>query len=229
MNTKEVIKKNASYGIGAVVGLGIVYICKHWSKEKVLIVPAESEERKLELAEERTQGVVIEAADWEKLKDKETDPENEVLVTERQELIQLQDQVTNSYRENVFAGRGDWDMEAELNTRNPVNPYVLHVDEFMADEMDFRQEQLTFYAGDDVLVDAQENPIYNWAELIGELKFGYGSNDPNVVYVRNEGIHMEWEIVREPGAYSIEVLGLEAEQEVEHELRHSGPLKFRRE
>lgn len=129
---------------------------------------------------------------------------------------------------NVFASQDTWDFEVELANRNAARPYVIHQDEFMADEMDFNQETLTYYEGDDILADADDTPIYDYQGLMGTLQFGHGTSDPNVVYLRNEVLHMEWEILRHYGRFEQEVLGLAMEKEAEDELRHS-VLKFRDE
>lgn len=229
MDAKDILRKNAAYGVGVVVGLGACYIYDRLKKDKVVIIPPEPEERRLQIVEEREHtGLVLDRSAYEELTSIDyTAPE---FIRQNDELIQLQDQVTESYRQNVFAKPdGDWDYEAELSTRNPLNPYILHRDEFMGNEMDYRQETMTYYAGDNVMVDPQDNPIYNYPDLMGELHFGHGSNDPNVVYIRNEGIHMEWEVLLSTGTYAYEVMGLAAEAEAEDELRHSGPLKFRRD
>lgn len=122
----------------------------------------------------------------------------------------------------------NWDYEAELSTRQKDIPYIIHADEFINDEMDFQQETLNYYAGDDIMSDTDDTPIYNYQGLMGELNFGHGSGDPNVVYIRNEKIRMEWEVLFNPGYFSQEVLGLQMEKAAEEELHHS-VLKFRRE
>lgn len=133
-------------------------------------------------------------------------------------------------RKNIFDGHEDsWDYEAELSVRDGEMPYVIHLDEFANDEMGFRQETVTFYAGDNIMADAADVPIYGFESMMGDLKFGHGSNDKNVVYVRNEKMKMEWEVLYHDGAYEIEVLGYEMEKEIEEgELRHS-VQKFRPE
>lgn len=243
MNAKDILRKNAAYAVGAGVGFGLCYIYDRWRMSQIVVVPPESEERQAEVAEERAQrGLVLDAETYRSI-DAETtqvvpvDPfdHEDALVRAMRDADQrvsdeLQERVTESYRSNVFGKPdGDWDYEAELSTRHSMEPYILHRDEFMNDEMDFRQETMTFYAADMVMADPQENPIYNYSELMGELKFGHGSGDPNVVYIRNEVIHVEWEIVRHTSSYAVEVKGLEAEVEMENELRHSGVLKFRRD
>lgn len=133
---------------------------------------------------------------------------------------------------NVFAGALEgWDYDVELAQRKSDAPYVIHKDEFFADEMGYDQQTLTYYDGDDILADEQQTPVYGHERLVGELKFGHGSGDPNVVYVRNEQRQAEYEILFDPGAFSREVLGIGIEEEAEEaELRHSRALtKFRME
>lgn len=124
----------------------------------------------------------------------------------------------------------DWDYETEIADRVREQPYIIHVDEFKENEFDFNQETLTFYAGDGILAqEPTDEPIYGYLNLMGELKFGHGSKDPNVVYIRNEAIRMEWEILRHHGHYRVEVEGHTMEQEVDDEIQHSyrRVMKFR--
>lgn len=130
---------------------------------------------------------------------------------------------------NIFAHTvPDWDYKAEQANRDSGNAYVLHVDEFMQEETGFRQESLTYFAMDDILVDQADKPVPNYGIILGELNFGHGSGDPNVVYIRNEQVRMEWEVVRHPGRYAVEVLGLELEQEYDStDLKHSAGRRLR--
>lgn len=129
----------------------------------------------------------------------------------------------------VLVDDGDWDYEAEMSTRDPRAPYILHQEEFIGDELGYRQETVTYYAGDQIMSDNNDTPLYGFEDLMGELQFGHGSRDPNVVYIRNEVIHMEWEVLRDEGSFSEQVLGIQADREVEDEIRHSGVQKFRRD
>lgn len=125
----------------------------------------------------------------------------------------------------------DWDYEKELNERSEKEIYIITYDEFYGDELHYKQDQLTYYKGDDVLVDSLNKPIHKYVEFVGdEMKFGHGSKDPNVVFIRNERHRMEWEIALDLGRYEVEVLGLEVEGEYEQQdLKHSAVQKFRRE
>ena len=130
---------------------------------------------------------------------------------------------------SIFSAPAQWDYETEFAQRSPDRPYVIHQEEYMNEEMGYRQETVTYYAGDDILADAKDTPIYNRGIRLGTLLFGHGSNDKSVVYIRNEAEQMEWEVLRHDGSFELEVLGLEAEQEIDAELRHASPLKFKRD
>lgn len=133
---------------------------------------------------------------------------------------------------NVFAGTDDeWDIDAELAKRDSTQPYILHKDEFYADELGLNQMTLTYYDGDAILCDEDSKPIYNHANIVGELQFGHGSGDPNVVYIRNLRLKAEYEILKDSGFYQVEVLGYEIENEqAVRDLRHSShPRKLRQD
>lgn len=136
-------------------------------------------------------------------------------------------------QKHIFSDTSDdWDWEAERNHREKAQIYIIHKDEYMNDEMGYSQDSLTYYQGDQVLVDSLDKPIYNHTNFVGhDLRFGHGSDDPNVVYIRNEREKMEYEIILHTGYYLAEVEGLEVEEEyAERDLRHSvAPMKFRKE
>lgn len=129
-----------------------------------------------------------------------------------------------------FAAAGEgWDYEVERLRRNSTEPYVLHRDEFFDNDTEYAQVTLTYYAGDDILADENGAPVYNRERVIGELRFGHGSDDPNVFYVRNARRRCEYEVVHDDGLYSVEVEGLDIEDNQRaKDLKHSnGPPKFR--
>lgn len=124
---------------------------------------------------------------------------------------------------NVFAGNdSQWNMEDELAIRTADKPYVIHLEEWVADEAGYEQETVTYYAGDDIMANEADVPIYGFEQMMGELKFGHGSKDPSVVYIRNEALEHEWEVIRHNGRFEIEVLGHDIESAYEaNELKHS--------
>ena len=134
---------------------------------------------------------------------------------------------------NVFTEADeDWDYELEVSYRDEETPYIIHRDEFFADELGWdSQSTLTYYAVDGVLVDGMDEPLMNHRFIVGDLKFGHGSGDPNVCYVRNHKLHAEYEVLQDPGSYEIDVLGYHVENEMERDdIRHArSPGKFPRE
>lgn len=131
---------------------------------------------------------------------------------------------------NVFKNNDDqWDYEAELSIRSKDAPYVIHQDEFIQDEMGFDQSTITYYSGDDIMSDQSDVPIYNYSTIIAPLKFGHGSNDQSVVYIRNERLQQEWEVMLHPGKFEVEVLGLDIENKYESRSSTNSVLKFRDE
>jgi hypothetical protein len=117
---------------------------------------------------------------------------------------------------NVFVDNEDWNWETELANRSTERPYILHVDEYSANENDYRQVSFEYYAGDDILADETRQPIYNYTALVGnDMNFGHGSEDPNIFHVRNDSREAEYEIVYNPGAYAEEVLGIEPGPELD--------------
>lgn len=138
---------------------------------------------------------------------------------------------------NVFAGKepvedeSEWDYEAELVIRaeNADKPYILHHDEYFENETEYEQANLTYYEGDDTLVDDKDMPVPDETNVVGDdalTAFGHGSKDKNVVYVRNESLEMDFEIVRSNGKFSVEVLGFD---DTEGESLQHSHRRFRQE
>jgi len=116
---------------------------------------------------------------------------------------------------SIFVDRGhdesDEAFRAAVAARTTKRPYILSHDEFMANEKDYTQITATYYAGDEVLVDAADDqPLIKPEISIGmnNLQFGLWSKDQNVVYVRNDKLETEFEVLYHEGKYAEVVLGL---------------------
>lgn len=106
----------------------------------------------------------------------------------------------------------NWNFAREMATRTGDRPYIIHQDEFAQNDTEFSQVTYTYYVEDDVLVDESEEIITDRDALVGRgslNRFGHGTDDFNILYVRNPVLEMEIEICRSPGSYEVEVLGLE--------------------
>lgn len=130
---------------------------------------------------------------------------------------------------NAFESpRQHWDQEAEeIERRNGV-PYIISYEEFMNNETDHEQGEFTYYAGDDVLTDSRDEVIPNPEEYVGPealTRFGHGSNDIHKVFVRNEMMEQDFEIVHSTKSYAEDVLGFQRPGE----LKHGDMRRFRQE
>ena len=80
-------------------------------------------------------------------------------------------------------------------------PYVIPEELYLMDPEYQHHDKLviTYYSEDSLFVDDNGDPIENPYLLIGEeapLNFGNESMDPNVVYIRNEALAIDYEVVR---------------------------------
>lgn len=139
------------------------------------------------------------------------------------EEAEAEEEVTETV-ENVFdkdePQAGGWDYEAEVARRRPEFPYVIHEDERHEKE-GYTHTELTYYAGDDVLTDTDERPVEDVDKVVGTAnleKFGHGSGDKDVVFIRNDALELEVEVTRDEGNYS----------EVVHGIKHSADPPRRR-
>jgi hypothetical protein len=124
----------------------------------------------------------------------------------------------------------DWNYDEELAKRSPDHPYVIHRDEYFAQEEEFySQSTLEYYAGDDILCDENDIPLYDAERIVGKLEFGHGSRDQSICYVRNDRLQAEYEVLLNPGAFGVEVLGNHVQDLIRKaNIKHSVP-KFRQE
>lgn len=110
----------------------------------------------------------------------------------------------------------DWDFEYELAQRSDDKPYIIHQDEFRNSDSGYRQVVYTYYAGDNVLTDEDEEKVEDIDDLVGRRNlghFGHGSDDLRAVFVRNDRLNMEFEVCLVLASYEEEVQGLSNEQE----------------
>lgn len=135
-----------------------------------------------------------------------------------EEPIEDETEMENIFSDSLASG---WNYDTEIASRSPDAPYVIHRDEFFDDDTGMSQTTLMYYAGDDILTDSEDTPIYGYEGIVGTLQFGHGSDDANTFYVRNDKLKAEYEILRDPGFFSEIILGLIADEEIESELRHS--------
>lgn len=140
---------------------------------------------------------------------------------------------------NVFEEHGEeggerglstdvWDHDKELASRVVGQPFVIHREEF--GDGDREKTTLTYYVQDDVLANEADQRMEGIDETVGLEnleKFGHGSDDANVVYVRNDRLDVDFEIVRSGGSFTAEVLGQDDGLDDERQLEHSATRRRR--
>jgi len=151
---------------------------------------------------------------------------------EREDILVVDDEDPEEEPEilNVFTRADPWDYSVEEAKRqNSDGIYILHRDEFFADEQGFTQLTFNYYAKDDILVDEDDKPVHNYTDVVGELGWGYGSLDPHVFYARNENLKEEFEVLYNDEFYSVEILGYNLESVYEEEDGREKLMKFKDE
>jgi hypothetical protein len=106
----------------------------------------------------------------------------------------------------------NFDLDVEVESRTPDKPYIISEEEFMQGEHQFEQIQLTYYAGDGALADDGDLEIPFPDPIVGNEnleRFGHGSGNDAVVFVRNERLSTDFEVLKNDGKYAHVVAGLE--------------------
>jgi hypothetical protein len=154
----------------------------------------------------------LEYSSTSELEDDGTDESAEKIIRRRELTLQVVEEVT-------------WNQEAEEESRSEDKPYVISKDEYFAAERDYIQTTITYYEGDDTLVDERDEPIVDTDPIVGDAleRFGHGSQDNKIVYVRNERLEVDFEVVHSDNEYTKEVLGV-----IEHSNKRR-PRKMRRD
>lgn len=233
------------------VGIGIGYILGRNQNRQIHVVPArkpfdheameaflEREENKRGIIrEKKVEEVIVETPVVDHSAEEEAGAD--FVARHLEEEIQShqgsdpeETETVEEVRRSIFAeNSSDWDYDEELRTRSPAVPYILHRDEFYGEEKaddGYTQTTMTYYEGDDIMCKEDDTPLYNYASVVGPLRFGHGSDDPKVFHVRNDRRKEEYEIIHDPGLFSVEVLNLEIEdnQRVKS-LKEAETRKFR--
>lgn len=135
---------------------------------------------------------------------------------------------------NIFQEHGDadvdrsWNYAEERKNRAPDRPYIIHEDE-RGEMEDYQDLTITYYEADDVLCNERDEIIdaEDRERLVGEAslsRFGHGSSDPAIVYVRNDELELIYEIVRSPNSFAEEVHGFTHE---DHDRRNLQRMRER--
>ena len=87
-------------------------------------------------------------------------------------------------------------------------PYPISLDQWL-EETGQEKVTLAYFIGDESVVDDTDRPVEDFETIIGTQFrdwFGYLSEDDDTVFIRNESLNMDIEVMREEGTY-LDALG----------------------
>ena len=136
-------------------------------------------------------------------------PPPAVVETEEEEPPIIAPEPQNLFQEAEITH--EWDWHEERKKRSPDIPYVIHYDERF-DTEEYSDVTLTYYDGDGVICNERDDIVdpNDVDRLLGEKnleRFGHGSNDASIVYIRNDDLQIIYEVVKSPNSYAEEVHG----------------------
>ena len=79
-----------------------------------------------------------------------------------------------------------------------VNPYRIHEETFLRDERGYTRGSFVYFIKDDILVDDDQQVMNDYEPLFGHCLEDLDINDiniPNIIYIRNNRILSEYEVV----------------------------------
>lgn len=138
------------------------------------------------------------------------DPEDVEVIRPAKKIPLSEVEIRSEDVRNVFdrPKMGEWDYAVEVKSRSPEMPYIIHEDEHEAGEKGYDQVSLTLYEDDDVLADEDDTIVeHNIVGMHNLTRFGHGSKNPNLLYVRNDELETDYEIAKSAGSYAQEVHG----------------------
>lgn len=100
--------------------------------------------------------------------------------------------------------------------RDPDRPYVISVEEFMEQEDVYDKLTITYFEGDGTLCDERDEVVDDVEGTVGSdsfSQFGFKSDDENVVYVRNERLKTDFEVILDKQKYIEVVVGYHEKDE----------------
>lgn len=128
-----------------------------------------------------------------------------------EDAVVVEPNTRNIFEEVEERATREWDYAAEVKSRTPNAPYIIHEDEFRTNDEGYMQAQLVYYEADDVLADEDDTVIDDQDDMVGVEnleRFGHGSGDPSIVFIRNDRRKTDMEIIRSSGSFVEEVHGL---------------------
>lgn len=109
-----------------------------------------------------------------------------------------------------------------IDEPDDVKPYLIRVGEWHEEYDKHAKISITYYAEDGKLADETDTPINDIGNTVGVqnlTRFGEGSEDDDLLYVRNSRLNIDYEITRDPRSFYQGVYGVD-EQHMAHVQRN---------
>ena len=193
MPIKEVMLFIAGLGIGSV---GTYFVVKkHYEDfmdEEIESVKEYYKDNIMEIAEREFGESAVNPEKEEPVEEKENEPNYQKIIKKLNygDYSKKDDKVVESHT----------DVAPEVTEKKGT--YVIGPDEFANDEQ-YDKITLTYFSEDGVFMSIEEEVVPEGMQIIGEENLDHiGEIEENVVYVRNEGLNADYEVILEERSYS---------------------------
>ena len=106
----------------------------------------------------------------------------------------------NILKENGYSGGNDEEPDRSKEVEDVEKPYVISPDEY--GEIDEYEQVTLWYHSDGVLVDDDGNVVDDVEEIVGEASLKtFGEYEQDSVFVRNDRMKSDYEILRDKEAF----------------------------
>lgn len=100
--------------------------------------------------------------------------------------------------------------QKRLDERDPNKPYLIGIEEYSDPPSGYDSLTVNYYPDDNILVDERDIAIDLVEETVGEwnlTQFGVNGDETHIIYVRNERVQADFEIVRHEGSFAEAAFG----------------------
>jgi hypothetical protein len=166
---------------------------------------SEEEKQELEYRKEMKKRA-IDLADEYSWSTDVTEPNTEVV----QSAVEKEKKLVTNYAEKFKQTHGLVKPKQEESVEDWSHISFISEEEFEDNEDGLVVIQLSYYEEDDVVTDSNDKVIKSPDDILGPdalTKFGEGTGDPDMCYVRNDLNEAMYEVVRIHGAYDNIILG----------------------
>lgn len=207
---KNVIIFSVGVGVGALAGMQLtknkymsmaeqeIEAMREYNRKKKKPTEDKNEEQKAKpVKNDHEKAELTDKGNYKKITRLYSDAEEEAAVTkiEEKEIENEKNEYDEYEKISTDANRTDF----------PA-PYIIDITQFSEEMAHFDKINLYYYAGDDTLADVDEDAFDDPRYYVGDEALN-NFDECNTVYVRNERLAMDYEIIRVEGSYRELVIG----------------------